>query len=138
MATPTSPKTPNHGEDGPNGWAEYRRLVISELERIGAEAAKAVQHSTSVQLALTQALADSRTNLLDKIRETASKVEDENDRKLELNKKDFEEKFRLMRDESDRHGREISALKAKAALIGGIAGFLVALAGLIVSIVIKH
>jgi len=42
--------------------------------------------------------------------------------------------MKLIRNEIDKQGRDISVLKAKAALLGAVAGFVVAVVGVIASI----
>jgi hypothetical protein len=147
-ATPATNKGPNGNGDGPNGWAEYRRLVLAELERVSQDAAKAVQQGTAIQLALTQALSDTRSSMLDKIRETAIEQNKDFDRKLEAAEKESERKIlaletknssdiKAIREAQDAHGKDLAALKAKSALLGAVAGFVVALASLVVGIFIK-
>lgn len=145
---PATPPSKGANGDGPNGWAEYRRLVLAEIERVSQAAAKAESQGTAIQLALTQAISDARTHLLDKIRETASKIDEDHEKKLEAVEKDIERQLKdietrhqveikSIKDEMDKQGKDVSALKAKAALLGAIAGFVVALVGVIASIFIK-
>jgi DNA anti-recombination protein RmuC len=145
--------------DGPNSWAEYRRLVLSELERVSAATTKCEIQVAANFLTLTQTINDVRQQLLEKIRETAERIDDEREKKtreleLDYNKKvreletEYGKKIDEIRKDADKKldetkkeimllGKDITTLKTKATVLGGIAGFLVALLGLVASIFLK-
>ncbi len=148
--------------DGQSDWAEYRRLVIAELERLGiqVEAAHAQGVATQLvvsqtvlatQLAVTQAVNDAKQSILDKLRETVSGVKDDSDRKLkEVEtrhdktvadlKKDIvkQEKELAATDKKlEKATLDLTTLKTKAMMLGAGAGFLMALVGLLATLFLK-
>lgn len=151
MSTPTT-KTANGDQ---NGWVEYRRLVLAELERLSAAVAKTEANGSHLQMAMTQALSDAKQIILDKLRDSITKNDDETakivkdlvadfDRKTAVLEARFahdlkEVKESLSRDEKklDETHTELTALKAKAMMLGALSGFLVALISLVASIFIK-
>ena len=152
MSTPTGKPAINSDQ---NGWVEYRRLVLAELERLSAAVAKGEANGSHVQMAMAQALSDAKQVILDKLRDSINKNDDETakivkdliadfDRKTAVLEARFahdlkEVKESLGRDEKklDETHTELTALKAKAMMLGALSGFLVALIGLVASIFIK-
>lgn len=150
----TTPKPAPNG-DSQNGWAEYRRLVLAELERLSAAVAKTEGNHSHLQMAMTQALSDAKQAILDKLRDAVAKTEDENDRKIkdlvtdfDRKTKDIEARFAAdLKEIKDNHEKtdkkvdlthtDLTSLKAKALTLGAIAGFLVSLVGLVLSLVLK-
>lgn len=144
------PSTTLKGEQ--NSWIEYRRLVLAELDRVSQEASKAIQQGNAIQLALAQALSDTKSSLLDKLRETAAKLEDNHDKRLESSEKEMEKKIAVvdakippiiaeakwLRDNIDIFGKDLSALKAKAAMLGALAGLLVTIVGIGINMYMKR
>jgi hypothetical protein len=162
---PATPTKQSVGE--PESWAEYRRLVLAELERIGQEVARVDRNNATLQLTLHQAIADAKNNLTDKMRELLNRSEEEYDRKLagvdarahgalttvdarsQVDLKALDTRFtdttksikdeaKNIRDEQTKQGKDISSLKTTAALVGGAAGLIVAIAALIAGIVFKR
>jgi DNA anti-recombination protein RmuC len=157
MATTPANKALN--DTGPNGWAEYRRLVLSEIERISTALAKCEGQTNAFHLALSQAISDSRQNLLDKLHELAQHLETDYDKKIEETEKDtnrrieevkkdgdkkidglkedHEKRLKDLDKKSDKQSTDIATLKAKAIMLGATAGFVVALVGLFASLFLK-
>lgn len=155
----TATNKPGPNGDGQNGWTEYRRLVLAELERLSAAVAASQVQGNNMQMATTQAINDAKHVILDRLHDTIKAVEDDYDKKFKIigidceNKvKDLEirqnrkcEEFKrdlakhwkdLERTDKklERTAKELTILKSKAALLGALAGFLVALAGVLASI----
>ncbi len=156
--------------DGPNGWAEYRRLVLAELERLSSAINKVESQETASHQSTIQIIHDMRELFFEKIAQSSVSVHSvQDERRSELEDrvfrimtelkekydndiKELKEKYdndikelkekhhKDMLDtkaEQNQHGNEISALKAKAAVLGAIAGFLVAIISVVVNIYFK-
>ena len=133
---------PNNDSEDSNGWAEYRRLVLAEIERLDKDASTALAQIATTHLTVTQLVSEARSALHDKIVESVRQVDEEHGRKLERRlssiKHDHQAEVKRLSDTLDSHVKEISALKAKATLFGAMAGFLVALVSALAGIFIRH
>lgn len=150
--------TGKSNNDGHNGWAEYRRLVLSELERLSNQATTTQAQLNAMQLTMAQAIGDVKTVILDKLRETISTIDDGCDKNLkalegeveahmkelesrcyksiENLKKDFikQEKSLERTDKKlEKTDKTVTGLKAQAILLGAMAGLVVAAIGVIVT-----
>lgn len=151
---PSTPAKPAANGDQ-NGWVEYRRLVLAELERLSAAVAKAETSGGHIQIVMTQALSDAKQTIMDKLRDTLAKSDDETAKMVKDMVADFDRKTTALevrfahdlkeiketqsKDEKkldDTH-TELTALKAKAMILGAMSGFIVAVIGLVMSIFIK-
>lgn len=123
--------------DGPNGWAEYRRLVLAEIERVSHAAEKAATLVQNLQVTLTQAIADSKDDLLNRMSEVATRIDHASSLKIQASEKKTEDEIKALREEVTRQGNDLSALQAKATLFGAIAGFIVAVGSVLANMFIK-
>lgn len=128
----TAAKTANNS-DGPNGWAEYRRLVLAELERLSAAVSKMEGHGSSLQLALSQTISETRQHLLEKIHESAVQVSAVHAKEVS----NLVTEIDSLNDTIQKQQKDITGLKTKAAMIGAVAGFLMAAGSLIAGIIFK-
>ncbi len=135
MAATAQKTTPNG--DGPNGWAEYRRLVLSELERISNAVAKCDSQSNAFHLTLSKAISDARDNLLDKLHKSCLEQDTERDRLLKEMETQYDQKFTALEVKTDKHTVDLTSLKTKSAVLGALAGFLVALGGFLATVFMK-
>jgi septal ring factor EnvC (AmiA/AmiB activator) len=161
MAATTANKTVPNG-DGQNGWAEYRRLVLAELERLGTQVAVTQTQGQNTQMAMAQALNDAKAHILDKLRDTVRTMDDDFEKKIrdieeEAAKKAKEVETRhekqigelkktITKHENDlektekkleKIDKELTSFKAKVIMLGAVAGFVVAVIDIVVSISIK-
>lgn len=150
MAATTASKNGPNG-DGQNGWTEYRRLVLAELERLSNANAANQLLGTTTQLVMTQAINDAKQTILDKLRDTMRASEEEFDKKLKdletrLHREHIDLKKSVTKQEKDlektdkkqeKTDKELTSLKAKAMMLGALAGFIVAVCGVLASIFIK-
>ncbi len=150
MAATIANKTGPNGE-GQNGWTEYHRLVLAELERLSNQVSATQAHGQNTQLAMTQSLNDAKSHILDKLRDTVRSMDDDYDKKIkevelrhekqivELKKTIVKHEKELEKTEKklEKTDKDLTSLKAKAVMLGAIAGFVVATVGVIASIFIK-
>lgn len=150
MAATTANKNGPNG-DGQNGWAEYRRLVLAELERLSNANAANQLLGTTTQLVMSQAINDAKQTILDKLRDTMRVADEEFETKLKaletrLHKENADIKKTITKQEKDlekaekkqeKTDKELTSLKAKAVMFGALAGFIVAVCGVLASIFIK-
>lgn len=158
MAATTANKTGPNG-DGQNGWAEYRRLVLAELERLSSQVAAAQAAGTANQLTLSQAITDAKTTVLEKLRDTIKGVEDDYEKKIKSIENAVERKFKDLearynkkiedlkkevdKNEKDfkeaetkreKNEKDVAGLKSKMMILGGVATLLVAIAAVVATI----
>jgi hypothetical protein len=152
--TPTTSKT-TVNNDGQNGWTEYRRLVLAELERLSNVLTAEQATSATLQLSLTQAINSAKQIILDKLHEDIKNADELYDKKLtsyelKLYRRIKEVETRYAKQLSDLKkdlekaekklemtDKEVTSLRSKALVLGALAGFVVALGSLVVSIFIK-
>lgn len=150
---------PGSNGDGQNGWVEYRRLVLAELERLSSQVAMAQAQGVATQLAVSQAVNDTKQILLEKLRDTMSGIEDDYEKKIrtvetfaERRVKDLEvrhtQRIEDLKREIDkneknvkeaekkleRNEKEVVGLKAKAIMLGALAGFFVAIGAVVATL----
>lgn len=123
--------------EGPDGWVEYRRLILSELERISNSVAKCELQANNIHTHLIQAIADAKQSLMEKMREVYQKHEDERDKVVLQLKTEFDKKVSELEQKTEKAFTEVTSLKAKATILGALAGFVVAVLGVIASIIWK-
>lgn len=158
MAATTASKTGPNG-DGQNGWAEYRRLVLAELERLSSQVAATQATGVASQLALSQAITDAKNTIMEKLRDAIKATEDDYEKKIKVlenfverkvkeietryNKKIEDIKKEVDKNEKDfkeaekkreKNEKDVAGLKSKMVILGGIATLLVAIAAVIATI----
>lgn len=134
-----------------DGWTEYRRLVLAELERLSRDLDGIQSQVTATNLSTAQAINAVKDSILDKLA-TAIKTADceyqkaihelearQNTRFEEFKKnlKKQEKDIEKTDEKTDKTDKTVTGLKAQAVVLGALAGFLVALGSLIVSIIFK-
>jgi chromosome segregation ATPase len=116
----TSTKLENNGS---NGWAEYRRLVISELERLDEAIRRCDEDFKNLPLALTRSVAEVKEFTLNKLREERISI----DSLLH----ELEEKSNRMDRQLQQQNAELTGIKARAGLFGAVCGAVIAILGVI-------
>lgn len=122
---PAIGKTGNEAQEG--GWIEYRRLVLSELERINTTLKACESHSSTIHVSLSTTISDVKQNLMEKLHSHKEIIE-----------KDYETKIDKLEERVDRQGTQITGLKVTCSLLGGLAGFVVAVAGVLATLYTKN
>lgn len=139
----------NNDENPRSGWAEYRLLVVNEIERISKELTRTTELIATIQMSSAQAINDLKLTLVQKIQDSHDKSNQEIITQISEIDKDIAIKFKnieqqlisdvkILRESVDSVTKDVVMIKTKAAFIGALAGFLVALAGVVVSIVLKE
>lgn len=131
------------GKDMQNDtWAEYRRLVLAELERLN----DAISKLAKVDFEHEKELNNYRNELIERIQklkdviEAASRESISNIRKeiIELEKENMDElrtQTKGLQESYHKVSSEIKVIKAKSALFGFLAGLAIAVASLVIKMV---
>jgi len=139
------PNTTNKPTGGDaNGWTEYRRLVLAELERLSRELQQIQSQIASLQLVLSQSINDNKHTTSEKIREATNKLDDtyekrckETGTETEKSLKELERKLEKADETIEKVAKDLHGLNSKAMALGAAAGFIMSLVGLMASIFFK-
>ncbi len=136
----------NNKNASADSWAEYRRLVLAELERLDGAVTRLAQASLDHEKEILESTNSVKTETTAKIQhgkdETIEKVRKMiNDLRLELMRKtdkecdSIEQSMNGLEKRINRIQIEIQVLKGKAALLGFVAGLVVAILSIIAQLV---
>ncbi len=127
-----------------DGWTEYRRLVLAELERLSKDLVYAQGQITTNHLTTSQAINSVKDTILDKLNTAIRESEIGHHKAIEDLEERYDKKIDELKEDLKKQGKDldktdkgVTSLKAQAVLLGGLAGFLVAVGGVIVSIIFK-
>lgn len=133
---------PNVGNSG-DTWAEYRRLVLAELERLDS----AISELAKTDSAHDKNLQTVKADLIDRLQKIKDTI-DENNRtmiqhiKKELSEQEERDISDLKNETSALRGQymklssEVKIIKAKAALFGFLSGLGIGIVSIIVKIIL--
>jgi len=127
-------------------WAEYRRLVLAELERLDVAVCKLAETNLEHERELVETLSACKTELIERLQTLKEMIEDRHRRIVEDVKAELETKekhdidelktlIKAVEDSYHKASAEIKVIKAKAALFGFLAGLAIAIASLVAKFV---
>ena len=108
-------------------WIEYRRLVLSELERLSLVVERLEAQLVAAQLASSHAIAETHRNMLERIHHLI----DELDEKISKRTAEADDRVNKL-------SQEVVTLKAQSALLGAAAGFIVAVVAVVVAFFVRN
>lgn len=114
----------------PDGWNEYKRLVLAELERLNQAVEKLREQFISAEIKVTKDLSELQTSIteaLDKVIEKGDKDISKEVTALENNLRDFKRRFHKDSKDSNTWG-------FWAAIIGMITSLAVAVISLVITL----
>lgn len=122
MPTPTKPNL----KENTNGWAEYRRLVLAEIERLNITTSKLETQQSTDKISWHQQISEAQRQMVDKLHATESRMDDE-----------YEEKHDEISEKVDKLINDMTSIKATAAALGAVAGLVVTIIGILISVYLK-
>jgi hypothetical protein len=137
--------TTNKNSTGPESWAEYRRLVLAELERLDTAVSKLTQISLEHEKDLIEITSGTKAEMMDKlqklkdetierVRNMISEIKNELSIKESADVLQIETMVQAINDRLNKVQTEIKVLQGKAALLGFGAGLIVAIISIIAQI----
>lgn len=131
-----------------DSWAEYRRLVLAELERLDTTVSKLTQvsldhekdlieNNNAIKTDLLQKIQGLKDETVEKVRKMITEIRSELVKKQERENKELEGFIYEIEKRVQRVQTEIRVLKGKAALLGFIAGLVVAVVSIITQVIWK-
>lgn len=131
--------TTNKDENTDN-WSEYRRLVLNELERLDLAVTKLAEailvHEKNIMKNkedLIYRMGDMKDAAIEKIRDMIKHVKDELEDKENEDILRLHERVNAIEEYANRINTEIKVLKGKAAMLGFLAGLIVAIISLVIA-----
>lgn len=123
-------------------WIEYRRLVLAELERLDSAISKLAQANLDQE----KDLAEYKTELIERLQKLKETIETHHRELISDIKKELVDQERsdvddlriqtkVLQELYNKVSAEVKIIKAKSALFGFLAGFVIALVSLIIKII---
>lgn len=135
----------NKPEPSGDTWAEYRRLILAELERLDMSISRLAETNLEHEKELIEVVSTCKTELIERLQKLKDILEDRYRELIEAVKKELETKeqndisaLKAQTKELENNYHKVSAevkvIKAKAALFGFLSGLVIAIISLVVKI----